>query len=453
MRTKPPTDYLPPHDLGAEAAFLGSLLIDPTVVASVCDQVTPDAFYDAHHRTVYEAFLSLWENRVPSDFVTLRAELDKTDAGSQVPLSVISNLLVATPSAAYASYYGEIVMSHAQRRALIDGAGELVRIGHDISVDLDVDEVLVNVRERVQRFRPAAADATVSMSEFVETHATNVVDRWLGVQDDPVVRTGIRNLDFVLAGGFRKKQTVVVGGRPGMAKTSFATHLALENRTMFFSLEMPKEAIVNRLVSVVGNVPYKVVSRTAMPTLDEQERWVEAAAAVKELPIWVNDTSGLTTMKMRSELERRIVEDGIELVVIDHLDWIGDRMRTESQQQRVSLLMRRCVQMAKELDVPVVVLSQLSRAVEHRPGCFPILSDLRDSGTIEQDAEVVIFLYRRRYYSERNYPGVAPDQDLDYVGQTDMQKIQLIVAKNRNGEVATVHAGWTPKTMAFEEDV
>lgn len=443
------TDTSPPHDVEAERAFLGSLMVDRDAIAQVAGMMPVEAFYFSSHQELYRAMLALWDRRVPIDSVTLSAELEQRKLLERIGIGYLGTLVTSVPTAVHLPFYADVILDRARRRALIDGASDMVRAGYQMTAEPDIDEMLVSLRERIDYFRPVTVSDSVSMDEWAMSHAETVVDKWAGLREDVVIPTGLRGVDRLLNGGFRPKQLCILAARPGMGKTSLALQLALRSRTMFFSLEMGREEVTNRLVSMVADVPY-AVAHADIGSVSDREKWIDGAERLAQMPIYVNDRSALTTMKMRSEVERRVAEDGIELVIVDHLDHAGDVTRAEVE-QRTAQIVRRFQNAAKETGVPWVVLSQLNRNVEHRTGCVPLLSDLRNSGAVEQDADVVILLYRRRYYSERNYPGVQADSELDYVRASNQHRVDVIVAKNRNGPVSSIQVGWQPETMAFKE--
>jgi replicative DNA helicase len=253
----------------------------------------------------------------------------------------------------------------------------------------------------------------------------------------------------MLTGGVRPGQLIVVGARPGMGKSSLMVQLAVRNRTHLVSLEMTRTEIMNRIISLYGKVPYRI-AHDEIADAALRDRWIVAAHAAGLLPITISDRAGQTTTQIEAEVEQRIVSDGIQMVIIDHLDWIGDKIKTESPEVRTAALVNRCKAMAKACRIPVILLAQLNRNVEHRPGFFPYLSDFRNSGAVEQDADVAILLYRRSYYTSRGM--LAADVTEDLLPGTNMEKAEIIVAKNRNGAIGTLNVGWNPSTMSFREE-
>jgi replicative DNA helicase len=224
--------------------------------------------------------------------------------------------------------------------------------------------------------------------------------------------------------------------------------LGIHTPTHLVSLEMTEEEILNRVICNLARVPH-AVAHDKLGDVRLREKWIDGAVAASKLGSTIADGPRQTTLKIESDLARLIAEQGIRMAVIDHLDWLADNIRVDSQEQRTAELVRRCKRMAKALNIPIVVLAQLNRNVEQRTGFVPYLSDFRNSGSIEQDADVALLLYRRRYYSERGM--LQDDPQEDWITATNMHKAEIIVAKNRNGSVGTVRMGWQPDQMRFVE--
>src|SRR4029450_10833764 len=272
--------------------------------------------------------------------------------------------------------------------------------------------------------------------------------RWSGDLVDETVRTGIDQIDDMTGGGMRRRQLWVIAARPSMGKSALMLHMARRARSLIFSLEMPSEQILNRLIAAEAGVPYSVAYQRVGDVL-QRDRWLEASEKLEKLPIMLVDSPGMTTAKIQAITSRAIAERGVNAVYIDHLNYLSDQFRYSNEQEKTGELVRRCKQIANVCDVPVLLVSQLNREAENRSDCKPHMSDLRSSGRIEEDADFVGLLYRRLYYVGR---GMLDDKpDLDWVKDTQLQKVQLMVAKNRKGDTGTAWLGGGRRCMKFYE--
>jgi len=435
------------HD--SEQAVLGSLLIDRDAIVPVSAVLVPEAFKWASHRVVYDAALALWERRVPCDASTVLAEVRAMGYGEdRFPADYLGRLMAATPTAVHAEFYARNVMQFARRRAIAEAGAQFVQAAYGPEDGTDTAELIAGFRRNVEAFEPADEHATVALEDYAEERAMALVETWNGSRTTDAIPTGLPYLDRMLNGGFRPGQLIVIGARPGMGKTAIAIRLCLKQPSHLVSLEMVKDEIVDRMTAQYGDVPYRV-AHDLIGDVALRDRWLTATEAVGRLPVTIADRARQTTLQIESELARLVAERGVRLCVIDHLDWLGDKIKTDSQEARTAELIHRCKQMARALGIPVVVLAQLNRNVEHRPGFVPFLSDFRNSGAIEQDADVALLLYRRRYYSERGM--LAEDANEDWVTGSNLHRAELIVAKNRNGAIGTVRLGWQPEVMDFRE--
>ncbi|MDX1416431.1 MAG: replicative DNA helicase [Candidatus Promineifilaceae bacterium] len=433
------TERLPPHSIEAEEAILGSLLIDPDAIFEVASFLKPEAFYRVRNRWIYDAILTLNEKREPVDFITLTEELRRREqleeAGGE---AYIVGLLGVVPTATNASSYAHVVEAAATRRKLISAAGTIANLAYneaeDISMVIDRSEqTLFGVsEERTTRdLVPVKQIAGTYLERVQELHSRG---------DDVIgVPTGFKDLDHLL-GGLNRSDLIIIAARPGMGKTSLQNAIALtaarrhNKRIAMFNLEMSAEQLVQRMVAAETRIDSQRLRRGK---LAEQE-WpifLQAIGRLSETHIFIDDTPSITPMQLRTKCRRLYAEHGIDLIMIDYLQLMNAEYRTNNRVQEISDISRGLKGLARELDVPVVAAAQLSRAVEQRQDKHPMLSDLRDSGSIEQDADVVMFIYRDEYYNEdTERPNIA----------------ELNIAKHRNGPTGTVDLFWHGKLATFK---
>lgn len=432
-------DRLPPHSLEAEEAVLGSLLIDPDAILEVASFLKPEAFYREQNRWIYQAILDLHEAREPLDFVTLtevlrkRSQLD--DAGGE---GYLIGLLNAVPTSVNARSYARLVEGAALRRRLISAAGTIANLAFDEDEDVNVvldrsEQALFSISEaRTTRdLIPVRQIARDYLDRIEELHERG--DDMIGVP------TGYADIDRLL-GGLNKSDLLIVAARPGMGKTSFQLGMALHagmrlgKRIAMFNLEMSGEQLVQRMIAAETRIDSQRLRRGQ---LHEQE-WpifLEAVGRLSETKIFIDDTPSITPLQLRTKCRRLYAEHGLDLVMIDYMQLMQAERTNNNRVQEISEISRSLKGLARELDVPVITASQLSRAVENRQDKRPQLSDLRDSGSIEQDADIVMFIYRDEYYN--------PDT-------TDRPNIaEINVAKHRNGPTGVVDLYWHGKLATF----
>jgi replicative DNA helicase len=434
-----PEDRLPPQNVEAEEAVLGSLLLDPTCIVQIADFLRPGDFYREKNNWVYEADIGLYDRRNVIDVVTLCDELERqghlTDVGGA---AYISTLMNAVPTAAHVEHYAHIVERCATLRRLITAGTDIVRIGYqedaDPAVALDKAEQLVfGVAERrLSRDFVTLREALRDYFDQIDTlHAHH--GKLLGVP------TGFHDLDDLL-GGLHNSDLIIVAGRPSAGKTSFATtiaqHVAVHEKkpVALFSLEMSVEQLVQRLLCSEANVDSQKL-RAGFIDDDEWQRITEAMGTLSDAPMFIDDSANATAMELRTKARRLKAEHDIGAVFIDYLQLMQGSGK-ENRVQEVSEISRSLKGLARELDVPVIALSQLSRAVESRSPHIPILSDLRESGSIEQDADVVMFVHREEMY----------DQNTEKKNIAD-----IIVAKHRNGPTGTIPLRWFSAQTRFAD--
>ncbi len=427
----PPTrsnyDRVPPHNLDAEVSVLGSMLLSRDAIADVSEILAPEDFYRGAHRTIFEATRDLYDRGEPVDTVTLADELERRgtldDVGGAVGLNEIVRLV---PTAANALYYGRIVADQALRRRLIDAGTAITRLGYEPEQGVDeavdaAERAIYNVaqRGRVSQF--------TSMKELL-TASFELIER-LHENDSAITGLATGFIDFdELTAGLQPSNLIILAARPAMGKstlvTNLATHVAVELRqpVVMFSLEMSQMELVQRVMAAQARVDSDRL-RTGRLHENDWPKLSQAMGRLAEAPLFIDDTPGINLMEIRSKCRRLKQKHGLSLIIIDYLQLMQSHHRVENRVQEVSELSRGLKILAKELDVPVVALSQLSRKPEDRSDRRPQLSDLRESGSIEQDADIVCFVYRDEVY----------DQDSAAKGEAE-----LIVAKHRNGPLRTV---------------
>ena len=422
-------DRVPPHNLDAEVSVLGSMLLSRNAVADVSEVIGPEDFYRGAHRTIFEAARDLYNKGEPLDTVTLADELDRRNALDDVGgVITLTGIVSQVPTAANALYYARIVADQALRRRLIDAGTTITHLGYqpEQGVDEAVDTAEQVVFDVARRGRstdiPAIKPLLHSSFELLERLSENKT----GITGLP---TGFVDFDELTA-GLQPGNLVIVAARPAMGKSTIvanmAAHVTVETRVpvAMFSLEMSASEVVMRLLSAEARVNLEKL-RTGRLEDADWAKLSQAMGRLAEAPLYIDDTPGITLMEIRSKCRRIKQKHGLELIVIDYLQLMQSHRRVENRVQEVSELSRGLKILAKELEVPVIALSQLSRKPEDRArdDRRPQLADLRESGSIEQDADLVAFIYRDEVY----------DPDSAAKGEAE-----LIVAKHRNGPLKTI---------------
>ena len=430
----PEHDRQPPYSLEAEVSVLGGMLIDNDAVARAVEVVDDSMFYREANRRLFRGMVRLFERGDVVDVITLNEELKTTGEIESVGgAPYLAELLDAVPTAANIDYHARIVRDKALLRRLIDAATDIIRDVHDQG-ERSVDEVMDQAEQRV--FRVAQSHdrrGFVWIKEILWPtfeHIERLQESAGGITGVP---TGFRDLDRMTT-GLQKGDLVIVAGRPSMGKTSWilnvAQSAAIEHNitVAIFSLEMSKEQLVQRFLCAEGRVDAQKLRRGKMSP-EEYQRLAAAAGHLNTAPLWIDDSPGSTVLEMRAKARRLKAETDLGLLIIDYMQLMSGSKRAENRVQEVSEISRGLKALARELEVPVVALSQLSRAPEQRTDRRPQLSDLRDSGSIEQDADLVMFLYRPEYY-------FGP---VDKDGNSLDGKAELIISKQRNGPTGLVH--------------
>ncbi|MEP7378282.1 MAG: replicative DNA helicase [Chloroflexota bacterium] len=435
-------DRLPPQSIEAEQSVLGALLIDRDAVIEVADFLRPQDFYRQANAKVYEAILELYERREPVDIVTVSEALERGEALESVGGSAyLTSLINLTPTAVNAIHYGRIVERKAVLRNLIGAAGKIAAIGYDDSAD--VSEAIDKAEQELFGVSERRVDSGFMPLKSLLYNAYDRLD-YLHQHKGEIsgIRTGFADLD-ALTSGLQKSDLVILAARPSIGKTSlalnFAEHAAVrEGKTVgVFSLEMSKEQLVLRLLSSVANIDSQRLRTGFLEEMDFT-RLAPAMSALAEAPVFIDDTPNISTMELRTKARRLQAESSLDLIVVDYLQLMQSSVqsRDANRVQEVSEITRGLKALARELQVPVVALSQLSRQAEMRESKEPRLSDLRESGSIEQDADLVMFLWREK---ERGGEDDDPDGEI----------INLRLAKHRNGPTGETKLYFRKKQTRF----
>jgi replicative DNA helicase len=436
---------VPPHDLEAEKAVIGAMLVSEMAVAAVAERLTPEDFYSEVHRIIYGALTHLYSRGDPIDQLTLTNELRTVGEFEKVGgRAYVFQIVESVPTAANAGRYADIVRGKALLREIIDVGSRITEDAfgepEDISKALDgAEQLIYGVSNRTLR------EHLSPVSELAPG-ALEMIQRLYEAEGEVTgVETGFEDLDR-LTTGFHKSDLVILAARPAMGKTALALnaiwHAASEKNmpVAIFSLEMSKEQLVQRLISQTTRIPAQGL-RSGNVRAEDWPKLVRGVAQVSRAPIWIDDTAGVTLMEMRAKVRRLLSqlkvrgEASLSLVVVDYLQlMVSQGGRSENRQQEIAEISRGLKILARDLDVPVLAIAQLSRAVEQRHDKRPLLSDLRDSGALEQDADMVMFLYRDEYYN--------PDSD-------DKGIAEIIVGKHRNGPTGKVQLAWMEQYTKF----
>lgn len=430
-------DKMIPQNVEAEEAVLGSLLIDPEALFRVAPFLKANDFYIQKNAWIYEAILALHERREPIDFVTICDELERREQLKEIGgAAYITQLINAVPSAIHVESYGHIVEQAAIRRRLINAASQIAQLAYQEAeeIDLTVDQaeqVLFSVSQR-----RITRDLT-PIQEVIRSYYDRI-EYLYAHQGEPLgVPTGYVDIDRML-GGLQRSDFIIIAARPSVGKTSLCLSIARNaarygQHVAVFSLEMSKEQIVQRIVSAETGID---TQRLRMGNLHDNEwpLFVEATGKLADLPIYIDDTPAISVLQLRTKARRLHSEHGLDLIFVDYLQLMSGDVHSENRVQEVSYISRSLKAIARELDVPVVAASQLSRAVEQRTDKRPILADLRESGSLEQDADIVMFIYRDElYHPDTERPNIA----------------DVIIAKHRNGPTGNIQLFFRKRLAQF----
>lgn len=430
---------IPPQNITAEQSLLGSILIDEGVMVDIADKVNAQDFYDPKHRTIFDAMVKLYQKHSAVDILTLstqlRAQGDLDRVGGAEYLGELTNMV---PSSLHAAEYAKIIREASIRRGLAKAGETITDLAYQTKDDVkevltQAEAKLYSVSESSSKGEMVAIDSLLNDAFENMTYLHQHKDKLRGVQ------TGFKDLDK-MTGGLQKSDLIILAARPAMGKSTLAQNIAYnvatrEKKTvLFFSLEMSNSQVVDRMISEASGVDSWNI-RTGNLTQEDFSKISDAMGEMSEAPIKFEDTPGMNVLEMRVKAQREAHKAPLGLIVVDYLQLMsGSKNYGDNRVQEISEISRGLKLIARELDVPVLALSQLSRSVEQRPDKRPMLSDLRESGSIEQDADIVMFVYREDYYN--------PDTERKHI--TD-----LIIGKHRNGPVGTIELYFHPEKLKF----
>ena len=433
---------LPPQNIEAEQSVLGGVLIENEAVHKVMEILTPEDFYRDAHRKIYDALIDLTERDEPADLITLTNELRKKEHLDSVGgASYVTSLIDSVVTAANIEYYAKIVKEKAILRKLIEASTEIIT--HSYEDRSDVESLLDEAERAIfeiseNRIKPSF----YSIRDIVKQSFKTIERLYEKKELVTGVPSGYRELDQWTA-GFQPSDLIIVAGRPSMGKTALclnvAQYAAIEKRipVAIFSLEMSKEQIVIRMLCSEAQVEGTRL-RTGFLSESDWPRLTLAAGNLSDAPIFIDDAAALSVLELRAKARRLNAEHGVGMIVIDYLQLMRGRAKVESRQQEISEISRSLKALAKELNVPVIAVSQLSRRTEERQGMRPQLSDLRESGAIEQDADVILFIYRDEVYNRSE-------------DNPNRGKAEIIIGKQRNGPTGKIDLAYLDKFTTFKE--
>ncbi|WP_136479528.1 replicative DNA helicase [Acetivibrio thermocellus] len=429
---------IPPQNIEAEQSVLGAILLDKEVLSSVTEIISSQDFYREDHREIFEAIMDLYEKGEPIDLITVAEQLKVRGSLEAVGgLEYLTNLASLVPTTANAKHYAKIVEEKSILRRLIKASSEIINMGYEAAEE--VSYVLDKAEKSIFDVLEKRNTQGFALIKDVLIDTFNRLEELYNNKGYITgIPTGFVDLDYKTA-GLQNSDLILIAARPAMGKTSFVLNIAqyaaihAKVPVAIFSLEMSKEQLVNRMLCCEAMVDSQKM-RTGKLEDSDWQKVARALGPLSEAPIYIDDTPGLSVAEIRAKCRRLKLEKNLGLVVIDYLQLMQGRGKSESRQQEISEISRSLKILAKEINVPVLTLSQLSRAPELRSDHRPILSDLRESGAIEQDADIVMFLYRDDYYN--------PDTEKKNIAE-------VIIAKHRNGSTGTVELAWLGQYTKF----
>ena len=434
-------ENVPPHDSDAEMAVLGSMLVNKKAIDSAAEVLKKDDFYRQDNSTIFEAMLNIYNKAEPVDIITLKAELSSIGKLDEVGgMEYIAKLPDKAPLVANVEKYIKIVEDKSMMRKLIDTANEILTLGYDTTQEVDV--LMEDAQKKIfNAIESKNQKGYTQIKDILAENFKNLEILYNQKQHITGVPSGFIDLDYATA-GFHNSDLVIVAARPGMGKSAFATNI-VENAAIksnipavIFSLEMSKEQVANRMLCSQALVDSNKI-RTGRLDPQDFEKIAEASGVLYSAPIYIDDTPGISIMEIRAKCRKLKIEHDIGLIVIDYLQLIqGSGKRGQSRENEIGEISRSLKILAKEINVPVIALSQLSRGAEQRQDHLPLLSDLRESGSIEQDADMVVFIHRDEYYNK---------EDSEEKGIAN-----IILAKNRSGSQGTYKLAWLGNYTKFE---
>ena len=429
-----------PHSIEAEQAVIGAMLMDKEAILTSSEIISGDDFYQSAYGVIFDAIVEIYNEGKPVDLITLQSRLKEKDVPAEISsLEFVRDLVAAVPTSANVKYYAEIVSEKAMLRRLIKLNEEIENMCY---LGKEPTEAVLEITEKkvFELVQKRNTGDFVPIKQVVLNALDKIELASKNAGSVTGIPTGFLDLDYKTA-GLQPSDLILVAARPSMGKTAFvlniAQHVAFKaNKSVaIFSLEMSKEQLVNRLFALEAQVDAQSL-RTGNLKDSDWEKLIESAGTIGKSKLMIDDTPGISISELRSKCRKMKLEHGLDIIIIDYLQLMTGRVggRSESRQQEISEISRALKGVARELNVPVIALSQLSRAVEQRPDHRPMMSDLRESGAIEQDADVVMFIYRDDYYNK--------DTELKNVAE-------IIIAKQRNGAIGTINLTWLPQYTKF----
>jgi replicative DNA helicase len=428
---------VPPQNIEAEQAVLGSVLLDSESLYAVSEILHPEDFYEKAHRLIYEVVLLLSETGSAIDLVTVTEELRRHDKLEEVGgPAYIASIAGSVPSSANAAYYANIVAQKSTLRALISASGEIA--AKCFEQEEEVEDLLDEAEQKIFGITQRRSREGFTPIKKVLEETFEAIERLSQHKGEVTGVPTFTDLDKLLS-GLQKSDLIICAARPGMGKTSFCLNIAQNaavkhgKSVAIFSLEMSKEQVVQRMLSSQAMIDQQKL-RTGYLNDKDWENLVKAMGVLSEVPVYIDDTPALTAMQVRAKARRLKAEKGLDLVIVDYLQLMQGHRRADSRQQEIAMISRSLKSLARELKTPVLALSQLNRGVEQRQDKRPVMADLLESGAIEADADVVLFLYREEYYNKDT---------------TERGIAEVIVGKHRNGPVGVVKLGFFPEYTQF----
>jgi len=422
-----PEERIPPQNLQAEQSVLGSMLIDKSAIVKAIEILHPDSFYRDAHSNIYRSILELFDRGEPIDLVTVTETLRKNNRLEAVGGSVyVADLINSVPTAANVEYYARIVEEKATLRRLIDAGTQMV--SEAFSEPENVDQILDRAEKTIFDIALKRVREGFHKIDEVLKRVLDRIDRLYGKKENITgIPTGYADLDNLTA-GFQNADLIIIAARPSVGKTALALNMAMNMAIKFklpialFSLEMSKDQLAQRMLCSEAEIDAMRLKTASLPDTG-WKKLTRALSKLSEAPIYIDDSASITAIEIRAKCRRLKIEKGLACVIIDYLQLMSGRSRIENRVQEISEIARSLKTLARELEIPVIALSQLSRAVEQRTDRIPRLSDLRESGEIEQTADLVMFIHREDYYNPQSERGNIAE---------------IIIAKQRNGPIGTI---------------
>lgn len=427
-----------PNNIEAEQSVIGAMMMDRAAIIAASETLMAEDFYHGQYAVLFDSIIELFNQNKPVDFITLQNKLREKDLPPEVcSLEYINDLVAAVPTSANVRFYANIVKEKAMLRRLIKVTENIQNECYAGSEELET--IFANTEKNIFQLLQSQDSGEYVPIKQIVINALDRIEKASRIQGNVTgIATGFIDLDYRMS-GLQPSDLILVAARPSMGKTAFVLNIAQytafhsDLATAIFSLEMSKEQLVNRLFSLESRVDAQMLRNGNLSDTD-WEKLIEGAGTIGRSKLIIDDTPGISISELRSKCRKYKLEHNIQLIIIDYLQLMSGNGRTDSRQQEISEISRALKALARELNVPVIALSQLSRAVEQRPDHRPMLSDLRESGAIEQDADVVMFIYRDDYYNK----------------DTDKKNIaEVIIAKQRNGPIGTINLVWLPQYTKF----